>query len=319
VRAAAPDCQIFDDVDLRGEAHRAVATAVRDLEILRPEADLELLAVPLVCDLLAAAGEVQQVAAHLQLALLGVHGREVHRRRADERAPRTCSPAAVQLRRRSHLLQHAVAHHRDAVAHRHRLDLVVRDVDVVVPSVCWMRRISARVCTRSFASRFESGSSIRNAAGSRTIARPSATAGAAPGERARLAVEEALEVEDLRASSTRRLISCFGVFSSLSPNARLSYTVMCGYSAYDWKTIAMFRSLDGTRLTTRSSILICPAVISSSRRDSAARSSCRSPRADQDEELPVLDQQVEVVDRDGVVGVGLGDVVEGDARHAGGC
>ena len=28
-----------------------------------------------------------------------------------------------------HLLQHAVAHDRDAVAERHRLDLVVRDVD----------------------------------------------------------------------------------------------------------------------------------------------------------------------------------------------
>ena len=39
----------------------------------------------------------------------------------------------------------------------------------------WSFRISARVWTRSAASRFESGSSIRNAAGSRTIARPSAT------------------------------------------------------------------------------------------------------------------------------------------------
>ena len=38
-----------------------------------------------------------------------------------------------------------------------------------------MRRISARICTRSLASRFESGSSIRNACGSRTMARPIAT------------------------------------------------------------------------------------------------------------------------------------------------
>ena len=31
--------------------------------------------------------------------------------------------------RLARLLEHAAAHHRDAVAHRHRLDLVVRDVD----------------------------------------------------------------------------------------------------------------------------------------------------------------------------------------------
>ena len=35
--------------------------------------------------------------------------------------------------------------------------------------------MSARICTRSFASRFESGSSIRKTLGSRTIARPIAT------------------------------------------------------------------------------------------------------------------------------------------------
>ena len=32
---------------------------------------------------------------------------------------------------------------------------------VVVPSRCWIRATSVRICTRSFASRFESGSSIR--------------------------------------------------------------------------------------------------------------------------------------------------------------
>ena len=35
--------------------------------------------------------------------------------------------------------------------------------------------MSARICTRSFASRFESGSSIRKTLGTRTIARPIAT------------------------------------------------------------------------------------------------------------------------------------------------
>ena len=79
----------------------------------------------------------------------------------------------------------------------------------------------------------------------------------------------------------------------------------------------MFRSFDGTRFTTRASILICPAVISSS--PATQRSAVVFPqpgRPDEDEELAVLDQEVEVVDRDRAVGVSLGDVVEGDGRHA---
>ena len=52
----------------------------------------------------------------------------------------------------------------------------MRDVEVVVvqPARAGVL-ISARIWTRSFASRFESGSSKRNTAGWRTIARPSAT------------------------------------------------------------------------------------------------------------------------------------------------
>src|SRR5207344_1957816 len=46
---------------------------------------------------------------------------------------------------------------------------------MVVPSLFWSLDTSVRVCTRSFASRLDNGSSMRNAAGSRTIARPIAT------------------------------------------------------------------------------------------------------------------------------------------------
>src|SRR6266498_2965227 len=50
--------------------------------------------------------------------------------------------------------------------------------------------MSARICTRSFASRFESGSSIRKTLGSRTLALPA-------GELRRLAREVLLEAEQL--------------------------------------------------------------------------------------------------------------------------
>ncbi len=46
---------------------------------------------------------------------------------------------------------------------------------VVVPRSRWILAISERIWTRSLASRLDSGSSMRNAFGSRTMARPMAT------------------------------------------------------------------------------------------------------------------------------------------------
>ncbi len=54
---------------------------------------------------------------------------EVHRGRADELGDEQVARPLVELLRRRDLLEEAVPHHRDAIAHRHRLGLVVRDVD----------------------------------------------------------------------------------------------------------------------------------------------------------------------------------------------
>ena len=54
---------------------------------------------------------------------------QVDRGRADEAGDELVHRLVVEHLRRVHLLQVAGAHHGDAVAHRHRLDLVVRDVD----------------------------------------------------------------------------------------------------------------------------------------------------------------------------------------------
>ena len=54
---------------------------------------------------------------------------QIHRRAADEAADEDVQRVVVQLLRRRDLLQLALAHDGDAVAHRHRLDLIVRDVD----------------------------------------------------------------------------------------------------------------------------------------------------------------------------------------------
>ena len=97
---------------------------------------------------------------------------------------------------------------------------------------CWMRATSARICTRSLASRFDSGSSIRNAFGERTIARPMATRWRWPPDRfAGLRSRWFCRSRMSAASLTLRSISSFGRFASFSANAMLSRTVMCGYSA----------------------------------------------------------------------------------------
>ena len=67
-------------------------------------------------------GERDRVAVELGLD-------EVHRGRADERGDEEVRRLAVERLRTIDLLHGAGAHHRDARAERHRLDLVVRDVD----------------------------------------------------------------------------------------------------------------------------------------------------------------------------------------------
>ena len=56
-------------------------------------------------------------------------GDRVHRRVADEAGDEEVRRLLVDVLRRPDLLEHAVVHDRDAVPHRHRLDLVVGDVD----------------------------------------------------------------------------------------------------------------------------------------------------------------------------------------------
>ena len=95
-----------------------------------------------------------------------------------------------------------------------------------------MRDTSVRICTRSFASRFDNGSSIRNAFGERTIARPIATRWRCPPDRfAGLRSRCGSRSRILAASSTRLLISPESTFASLSAKPMFSRTVMCGYSA----------------------------------------------------------------------------------------
>ena len=103
-----------------------------------------------------------------------------------------------------------------------------------------MRATSVRICTRSFASRFDSGSSIRNAFGSRTIARPIATRWRWPPDRLAGLRSRCCSRSRIRAASvTWRSISALSVFASLSAKPMLSRTVMCGYSAAEAELVKL--------------------------------------------------------------------------------
>ncbi|CUO30190.1 Protein of uncharacterised function (DUF1602) [Flavonifractor plautii] len=92
--------------------------------------------------------------------------------------------------------------------------------------------ISARIWLRSLASRLDSGSSIRNTWGSRTMARPMATRWRWPpdsalGLRSRYWVMSRISA----ASRTFLSISSLGTLRSFRAKAMFSYTVMWGYRA----------------------------------------------------------------------------------------
>ena len=92
-----------------------------------------------------------------------------------------------------------------------------------------MREISARISTRSFASRLDSGSSIRNACGFLTMARPIATRWRCPPESVRGFLCSESERPRMRpASRTRTSISSLGRPRILSAKPMFFAAFMCG-------------------------------------------------------------------------------------------
>ena len=97
---------------------------------------------------------------------------------------------------------------------------------VVTPSRACSDAMSARICTRSCASRLESGSSIRNTRGRRMIARPIATRwrwppDSWPGLRSRNGCSSSISAT----SCTRCSRSAFGTCAIRSGNAMFAATV----------------------------------------------------------------------------------------------
>jgi hypothetical protein len=109
----------LDDFDLHVDGRLGVALG--EMERLGPDADDERPR--------RDPGDGDLERARLDAAIGGAAAEQVHRRAADERRDEHVRRRAVDLLRRAELQQVAAVHHGDAVAERHRLDLVVRDVD----------------------------------------------------------------------------------------------------------------------------------------------------------------------------------------------
>ena len=200
--------------------------------------------------------------------------------------------------------------HRDAVAHRHRLDLVVGDVDRRWCRAALQPAISARICTRSLASRFDSGSSIRKASGSRTIARPIATRWRWPPESwPRLAVQQsssprmsaaashALVDLGLRQSAAAGRTPCFRTRHVRVERVVLEHhrdVAVLGRHVVD-DPVVRSRLAHGD--------LLEPGDHPQRGRLAAAR------RADEHDELAVGDVEIRSFDRRGPVGVDLADLL----------
>ena len=100
----------------------------------------------------------------------------------------------------------------------------------VAASRRWSSTSSARVCTRSLASRFESGSSMRNACGpAHDRPRERDPLALAARELRGLAVEQLVEAEALgRVARRAASRSAAGTLRDRSGNSMFRRTVMCG-------------------------------------------------------------------------------------------
>ena len=100
---------------------------------------------------------------------------EFHRWRAHKTGHECVRRPVVELLGRVDLLEPAVAEHGDAIAHRHRLDLVMGDVHGRDTEQSLDPRDLETHLDSELGVEVREGSSMRKACGLRTIARPMAT------------------------------------------------------------------------------------------------------------------------------------------------
>jgi hypothetical protein len=182
-----------------------------------------------------------------------------------------------------------------------------------------MRETSVRICTRSLASRFDSGSSIRNTLGSRTIARPMATRWRWPPERlAGLRSRWLGEVERPRGLLDLAVDLALVDLGELEREAHVlahGHVRVQRVVLEDHRDVAIARGALVDPLAADGQLALGDVLEARDHPQRGRLPAARRP--DEDHELPVLDVEVELLDGLGAVGVALGDVAKLDVGHIG--
>ena len=242
----------------------------------------------------------------------------VHLRRADELGDELVRRPVVQLQRRADLLDHAVAQHHDAVGQRHRLDLVVRDVDrgraqVAVQlgdldaRLAAQRRVEVgqRLVEQEDLGRTHDGAADRD---------PLALAAR---QVLRRAVQVLRQVQDLGRAAD--LLLDLGLVDVGQPQRKRhvvghAHVRVQRVALEHHRQVALARRQLGdvapVELDAAAADLGQPGDHAQQRRLAAAR------RADEDDELALLDRQVHALD-DAHVAVGLLDILQLQIGHDG--
>ena len=132
---------------------------------------------------------------------------------------------------------------------------------MVNSSFCCNSLISSRTLRRSFASRFESGSSKSRTSGSSTSALATATRCCCPPDSSLGNLSPKPErLTNSKPSSAFSLTSAFESRLIVRPYETFCITVICGKSAYDWKTMLTSRSEAESRVTSLPPIKMLPSV-----------------------------------------------------------
>ena len=131
----------------------------------------------------------------------------------------------------------------------------------VMPTSRWIAFSSICICSRSLRSSAPSGSSSSNTRGRPMSARASATRCRCPpdscaGRRRAWSINRTMS----SASAVRCRRSALGTPRTFSPYSTFWATVMCGNSAYSWKTVLTSRRRAGSAVTSTPPSLIVPAV-----------------------------------------------------------
>ena len=242
---------------------------------------------------------------------------QIDRRRADEAGDELVDRLVVEHLRRVYLLQVSRVHDGDAVAHRHRLDLVVGDVDRRhAQSPLELVDLGAHLYAQL---RVEVRERLVHQEGLRLSHDRAAhrdTLPLAARERARLALEELLDLEDPRRPPHALVDLFLRQLAQLEPESEVlldGHVWVERVALEDHRDVPVLRSQVVDDSVANADLAVTDLLEAGEHPQRGRLAAAGRP--DEDHQLGVLDLELEVVHGLRPVGIDLGDVLVGDLCH----